>query len=171
MQPGCIELRDKELRTSPPPRTIPKKTCKEDRKKRWQVLIGCGQMDNLPSKLHMCEECLHLVQCTGAASLIPDPSQPLYKVAKGRHREKGRESIRVSAGSYVSLVLLGRGCIYLDPWCVPHFSLCGWSQTFKYLGGGDLCVPDRLDQHSPELLNRLSKVNTSCCPVRHIFNS
>jgi hypothetical protein len=47
--------------------------------------------------------------CTGAVSLISDPSQPLYKVVKGRHREMGRESERESTGSYVSLILLGRG--------------------------------------------------------------
>ncbi len=41
--------------------------------------------------------------------MIPDPSQPLYKVAKGRHREKGRESIWESTGRDISLVLLGRG--------------------------------------------------------------
>ncbi len=32
-------------------------------------------------------------------------------------------------------------------------------------------VPDRPDQHSPELLNRLSKVNTSWGPAQQIFSS
>ncbi len=30
--------------------------------------------------------------------------------------------------------------IYLDPWCIPPFSLCGWWQTCKFLGGGDVII-------------------------------
>jgi hypothetical protein len=97
---GCYQLYYKELGTSPPPRTIPKKRCKGGQEKQMICKIGCGHTDNISSILHMCEECIHLVQCTGAASLIPDPSHPLYKVAKGRHKEKGRKLIWESTGIY-----------------------------------------------------------------------
>ncbi len=106
---GCNSVWDKELGTSPPPWTIPKKRCKGGQEKNMTCIIGRGQTNNLSTILHMCEECIHLVRCTGAASLIPDPSQPLYKVAKGRHKEMGRESIWESTGSDISLVLLGGG--------------------------------------------------------------
>ncbi len=62
--------------------------------------------------------------------------------------------------------------IYLDPWRVPSFSLCDWQKTCKFLGGGDLlCRTDQTTQHSTELLNRLSKVNTSCGLAQQIFSS
>ncbi len=60
--------------------------------------------------------------------------------------------------------------IYLDPWRVPPFSLCDWQKTWRrrFIV---LYRTDQATQHSPELVNRLSKENTSCGLAQQIFSS